>query len=269
MWPTSPYQLWAMLPGPWQVANAVAFVANVVAVRSTRRLDSASATDQPLNYLTPAGYAFAIWGVIYFLEYALVCFQLLPRAKGGLLNKTSPWWCAANACQVLWCFTFRPSFNTPALLWLSAVGLSGIAACLGRAHAVIVERWGKSEGGLFWYYPITLHFAWTTAAALVNWNGYLARCTSAVTLKLAGALLSAALATTLGTSLAVNRRSALYAGTVAWALLAVGVQTLRSERLAGELGSAVSTVLGGTEALLALGLAAVMVGLGFAGRTGY
>lgn len=30
-----------------------------------------------------------------------------------------------KACQIAWCFAFRPSLDTPSLLWISAVCLSG------------------------------------------------------------------------------------------------------------------------------------------------
>lgn len=248
------YLLRSMRPRPWQIANALAFLANVAAVRSIPRLDSSNAMLQPLNYLTPASYAFAIWGVIYFLEYGFICWQLLPRAQTELLRRTSVWWCGGNACQVLWCLVFRPQFDSPGLLWISAAALSGIAACLGQAHALLAAAPDDQQGSVFFRVPLTLHFGWTTAAALVNWNGYVARCTSAVTPKLAAALLSAALATSLGSSVTVDRRSGLYGGTVAWAVLAVGVQTIRSEQLGRELGRTAATGLGVVEILLASGL---------------
>mmetsp|Transcript_111884 Transcript_111884/g.349603 ORF Transcript_111884/g.349603 Transcript_111884/m.349603 type:complete len:294 (-) Transcript_111884:91-972(-) len=252
--------VWWMQPRAWQLANALAFVANVVAVRSIPRLDSGNPMLQPLNYLTPAPYAFAIWGIIYFLEYALVCWQLLPSARTDLLRRVSPWWCGANACQVLWCCTFRPRFDSPGLLWISAVALSGIAACLDRAHALVALR-REASGGPILYAPITLHYGWTTAAALVNWNGYAARCTAAAVPKLAVALLSAALAGSLGCSVAVERRSALYGCTVAWALLAVGLQTWWSEPLAAQLGGTVASAAAFLEVGLAAGLVAVAAGI--------
>uniref|UniRef100_A0A7S1RET6 Uncharacterized protein n=1 Tax=Alexandrium catenella TaxID=2925 RepID=A0A7S1RET6_ALECA len=259
------YLFWSVRPRPWQIANVVAFLANVAAVRSIPRLDSSNAMLQPLNYLTPASYAFAIWGVIYFLEYGFVCLQLLPRAQTELLRRVSPWWCGANACQVLWCLLFRPQFDSPGLLWLSAVALSSIAACLNRAHALIAApQPDAQDGSVVLRVPVTLHFGWTTAAALVNWNGYVARCTSAPTPKLAVALLSAALATSVGSSVTVDRGSGLYGGTVAWAILAVGVQTVRSERLGEELGRGIAIAVGIAEIMLAAGLFLVAFGISYA-----
>lgn len=252
-------------PGTWQIANVLSFLANVAAVRSIPRLDSENPMLQPVNYLTPAAYAFAIWAVIYLLEFGLMCWQLLPRARSEVLRRVSPWWCGANACQVLWCFAFRPALDSPALGWVSAVALTSIAAYLGRAHTVLAAK-PNTPQVIFFYIPITLHFGWTSAAALVNWNGYVARCTSAVAPKLAAALLSAALATYLGTSITAERRSALYGATVTWALLAVAVETLRSERLALEIGRHVAKGLGGLELALAAGLLALSAGVAVAGQ---
>ena len=38
------------------------------------------------------------------------------------------YWCPAEACQIAWCFAFRPSLDTPQLLWISAVCLTGMAS---------------------------------------------------------------------------------------------------------------------------------------------
>lgn len=237
----------------WQLANAAFFAGNVLAVRSIPRLDASQNTMlMPLNYLTPAPYAFAIWGVIYLLEFCYSLWQLCqcPRRLGAesrrvtMLKRMSPFWCMANACQISWCFSFRSQFDSPGLLWISAVFLSGIAISLGLAHyEVISARRAKGSGyksldlqsAFFVYVPITLHFGWTTAAALVNWNGWMARCS--VDLQWSAwpqtvfLYISLALAGLLGTGLSLRRKSELYAFTVAWAVFAVANRSRTSTQL--------------------------------------
>eukprot|EP00435_Cladocopium_sp_Y103_P047556 s1157_g14.t1 len=216
-------------------------------------------------------------------EYLFVCWQLLQgcslrgqplpphrRERLRLLKRLSPGWCGANACQIAWCFAFRPSLDTPQLLWISAVCLTGIAGFLSLAHRVLCEAkkerfrrpWRAVE------VPLTLHFGWTTAAALVNWtlgsdawegsplpwlfqterrdpnfgfqqrNGYVSRCSLDLEwsggVKVNALWLSLVLAGSLGTLLALRRKSGLYALTVAWAVVAVASHSSTSEELREE-----------------------------------
>mmetsp|Transcript_162544 Transcript_162544/g.521061 ORF Transcript_162544/g.521061 Transcript_162544/m.521061 type:complete len:285 (-) Transcript_162544:97-951(-) len=251
-------------PQGCQVANLLAFAANVYFVQSVPRLDSKNYGQLPLNFLTPAPYAFAIWAVIYMSEAAFVCWQLFqrfpsaPRKRLSLLSDCAPWWCAANACQVLWCLTFTPRFDSPGLLWISAVALSGIALCLGQAHAVVAAGTLDRQETFLLYAPISVHFGWTSAAALVNWNGYFARCGLGNGTKFNLLLLSLFLATALGVVVSNRRKSVLYGITVAWALVAVGRNTWQDQRFAEAMGLGPAGALGNLEvALGALVVAAV------------
>jgi len=242
----------------WQVANLLCFVLNVVAVRNIARLDSDNEMLQSINYFTPAPYAFVIWAVIYSLECLFIFWQLLqssrraPPSRVAVLKRVSPYWCAANACQVLWCLTFRPSFDTPQLLWISAVALTAIAVSLSAAHNNIVDE--DAEERLFLYAPISLHFGWTSAAALVNWNGYVARSCDSASLKLAALFISLGLAAVLGVGITRERQCPLYGMTVAWAITAVAVQTSKSVQLADEVPGANDTLTAISLLEFALGL---------------
>ena len=82
-------------------------------------------------------------------------------------------------------------------------------------------------------WPLTLHFGWTTAAALVNWNGSIAMdaTSSAETVATAG-LASTVLATVVGIAVTVTRGAPVYGMVVAWALAACasGMQQRLQER---------------------------------------
>ena len=82
-------------PRRWQVANFAAMLLNVAAVSQPGRLDgevardlqagrAASRTAGGRSFFMPAGWAFAIWGLIYAGEVAW-CFalQFLTGAGGG------------------------------------------------------------------------------------------------------------------------------------------------------------------------------------------
>ena len=77
--------------------------------------------------------------------------------------------------QTLWTASFRPKYKGR-LIYISGAMLTGIAYSLSRAHAGFVfdgSLYDMKEY-LLYFLPMTLHFGWTTAAALVNWNGSIA-----------------------------------------------------------------------------------------------
>lgn len=133
--------------------------------------------------------------------------------------------------------------------WLSAGMLTGIALCLNHAHAAYAGHYfvGSSDGAaslnraygaslagdplagaggvgtanyLLHCLPLSLHFAWATAAALVNWNGNLAVAVDNVYVLAAAGWASVVLATILGVAVTVRRSAPVYGGVTAWALAA-------------------------------------------------
>jgi len=73
--------------------NIIAFVAVVIVnglAGSTTIIggqDTAQVSDENFTLITPAGYTFAIWGIIYVLLGVFVIFQALPSDKGKTAGK--------------------------------------------------------------------------------------------------------------------------------------------------------------------------------------
>jgi translocator protein len=54
---------------------------------------------------TPAGYVFAIWGVIYLLLLGYVIYQALPaQRENPLLQKIAPWFILNTLANTVWIF---------------------------------------------------------------------------------------------------------------------------------------------------------------------
>ena len=126
----------------------------------------------------------------------------------------------AQLFQVLWTASFRPKYVGHAL-YVSSAMLSGIAFSLSRAHAVFSKAASKLNPieYLVYFLPMTLHFGWTTAAALVNVNGNVAsrHNSSAKTIAWLGHG-SAVAAAALGVWVTFTRQAPVYGGVIAWAL---------------------------------------------------
>ena len=119
---------------------AAAWVANNLAVAVPGRYDGRSqymAEKKPTaltaNLFTPAGWAFVIWGPIFFGEWLMMLW--LTNVPNELGEAVAPGWCAATAAQVAWCATFRPSVCGPATLWVPAALLATTGVFLGGASA--------------------------------------------------------------------------------------------------------------------------------------
>jgi hypothetical protein len=224
------------LPSAWQVALAGCWVANNVAVMVPGRYDGqrAMAAERPTaetaNLFTPAGWAFAIWGPIFAGEWLMMLY--LTNLGGGseLGAAMAPGWCAGIAAQVAWCIAFRPSVCGPAMLWVPAALLGATALGLGVSHRAIRSVGHEGWANVLVRWPVTLHFGWITAAALVNLNNWLSR--AAASLRVRELSAHASVAAGVAAAAFVTRRTGdgVFALVVAWALGAVVADGARSAR---------------------------------------
>mmetsp|Transcript_28054 Transcript_28054/g.38785 ORF Transcript_28054/g.38785 Transcript_28054/m.38785 type:complete len:355 (-) Transcript_28054:284-1348(-) len=225
--------------GPlWQVGHAASFALNFWAVSKGGRIDSryqktggVPQEDEYRGLVTPAGWAFAIWGVIYMGEMAMTGYMVSPAAAvapspSGWLGRLAPHLMAAHACQAVWCAAFRDWARPAHLFWLSATSLSSIALCLNNVHMVLASvRNMTTAQYCMVHLPATIHFGWVTAASLVNWNSYLALLRKdgyiSVTTQIFLANLSVQIAILIGMGVSWYRSDPVYGLTLAWALAAV------------------------------------------------
>ncbi|KAL7577728.1 hypothetical protein ACA910_010492 [Epithemia clementina (nom. ined.)] len=185
------------------------------------------------SLFVPSGWAFAIWGVIFLGELIFVASSALLVKEGSdiapLYRKVSRGFVLAQLCQTMWTQAFRPHIYKDNLIYLSSLLLSGIAFSLNQAHAqfaLATSEMVKWYEYLLYFLPMSLHFGWTTAASLVNWNGNVAYVSSASTPRLVAVAghTSALLAAGLGVGLTLVRRAPVFGCVVAWALTAVSTE---------------------------------------------
>jgi hypothetical protein len=170
--------------------------------------------------------AFTIWAPIFLGELVSVSTQLFLPSSAPIVSflkqLTAPY-VVANAFQSLWTAAFRPKY-TGVSKFISPALLGGTAFSLSKAHAAIAASTQLSFGQyLLFGFPISLHFGWVTAAALVNFNGAVATFSDSVTAKTVAAVghVSVIVAASLGAALTITRGAPVYGGVISWALLAV------------------------------------------------
>jgi hypothetical protein len=178
------------------------------------------------SLVLPAGWAFSIWGVIYLGEATFCAAQLLDGSGlTSALPAVAPGFIAANLVQSLWCASFRESYNDS---WYKYVSVTMLGGTVYSLSTIMPHVMSLQSSALSWYFvPLVMHFGWTTAATLVNLNGSVAMDPSVQNSTLvAFGHGSAVLATGLGIGLmAFGFAPPAYGMTIAWALLAVGINT--------------------------------------------
>jgi hypothetical protein len=214
------------LPTSGLMYQIAGFLVNLGSVSLPGRFDSdvnpATMVFPWPTLVSPAGFAFAIWGVIYLGE--LVGLVVLASNK-DLATDAAPAskaWFFANVAQALWCFSFRPWALSR--LWLSSACLAATAASLYASQCLLVSVDGaERHGEALWAavaWPRSLHTGWVTAAMLVNLNAWAGKSAIGPSRALAAAVLSLMDAVYLADRYASSGLSCAGVA-IAWALFAV------------------------------------------------
>jgi benzodiazapine receptor len=190
--------------------------------------DPASTTgvisDENRSPVTPAGYAFTVWGLIYLASLALALYQARPDQRGREVHRRTGWWLVGGfAASTGWV----PIFSTRTI-WLSQLVILALVGCLAVA-ACRFTRLGPAPTRterLALRLPVTLYLGWSLLATVAGFGatfrslGMPERATwvTAVSLLLV-------LAATVASVVVVGRLVAVagFAFTTCWALVAVVV----------------------------------------------
>jgi len=176
------------------------------------------------NPASPAGYAFAVWGVIYVGCFLYAVIQARPGASDDPLFRRIGWLTAVGfAACCGWLFAAR---DAP---WATVPLIGLMLGTLGSAFVITARAPGLSRlrriGVLA---PLGVYAGWLSAATFVNaaevlpGYGFDRFGLSAGTFGLA--VIAAAAATALAFS-QLSRGALAYVLTVLWALIAVAVNT--------------------------------------------
>lgn len=161
----------SLLPHPWRIAALVTVVTNVAFSYASEALAGpgqsvADVSDRYANPFTPAGYAFAIWGLIYGASLAYAVFALLPpQQQVRLHDRVAPWFTLLNAGAVIWLLSFSAGQLVLALV-VSAVMLAASAVC----YAMATQHLQREGLSVWWRAPFSLWLGWLAVASLANLN---------------------------------------------------------------------------------------------------
>jgi benzodiazapine receptor len=202
-------------------ALAVNILANALPLNG---LNTGVISDRFRVYFVPAGYVFAIWGILYIGWVAFVVFQFLPAQKSsGRLRGLGYLFALSCVFNALWLFCwhyeqFGLSVIVMLLLLLTLIA-SYARLDIGRTPVRSLERWCVDI-------PFGAYLGWITVATVANISDYL---------YLVGwegmgldpqiwAVIMLAVAVGLGLAMALTRRDAAYSLVLVWAFVGIAVK---------------------------------------------
>lgn len=124
------------------------------------------------NLFTPAGYAFAIWGIIYLLLIAFTAFQWynwLKKQPDHELTKTGYWFALSNIANGLWIYAWLNSFLGISILLMMVLLISLIVL----TFQLRLEIWDAPLRIIaFVWWPISIYLGWITVATVANFSAF-------------------------------------------------------------------------------------------------
>lgn len=160
-------------------AFGVNLLANIAPPSGLTVADISNTTFQEV-IITPANYAFIIWGVIYLGLISLGFYQALPsQQKNATVKRLGYFLVIASLAQIAWIFLFQYQlFN------LSLVAMLLILLPLIRLYQSLDIGRVKTSRQSQWliHVPVSIYLAWISVATIVNvavvlynlgWSGWL------------------------------------------------------------------------------------------------
>jgi hypothetical protein len=184
-------------------------------------LNTGKISDTFQVYFIPAGYVFAIWGIIYIGMLAYAIYQALPAQKENPRLQATGWWVVLGGfANSIWIFLWHYELFVGTLAAMLVLLASLIAVYLrlgiGQTKVSAGERWNVRI-------PFSIYLGWITVATVANvtdvldylkWNGFgLAPQTWFLVVLLAVLVIA--------TLMSWTRRDIAYTLVILWALIGI------------------------------------------------
>ena len=211
-------------------------------------------SDQYDNLFTPAGYAFAIWGLIFLMLVGYALFQIrrafFSDKPTPSIEQTGWWFFIANLANAAWVVAFTYDYIGVSQLIMLVI-LVSLLMIVKRTN---MERWDAPiEVIAFVWWPICIYAGWIAVATIANFSAYFTALgfDGGPWSETTWTLLMIVIATAVNLFMIFSRNMREFAAVGIWALVAIYV------RHGGRIDSIAYTALAGA---LILGIAAMYHG---------
>ena len=201
------------------LVNGLAGSTTILGGKLTSEISDANPT-----LITPAGYVFSIWGVIYILLGIFVIYQALPSQKGKDYQEKIGWlFVLSSLLNIAWLFLWQFEYLSLSvvLMFLLLATLIAIYLRLNIGKSIVSLR-----EKLAVHVPFSVYLGWITIASIanvattlvsVNWDGFgISQETWALLIVIIALLITLLVIAT--------RKDVAYGFVVIWALLGIAVK---------------------------------------------
>jgi hypothetical protein len=208
------------------IVNGLAGSTTIIGGKTTAQISDANPT-----LITPAGYVFSIWGIIYVLLGIFVVFQALPYLKAGEFRKKVGWlFIIGCALNVIWLFLwqFEHLVLSVVVMFLLLLTLISIYLRVGIGKAAVSMR-----EKLAFHVPFSVYLGWITIASIanvastlvsLNWDGF---GISPET----WAALTVIIALVINLLIILIRKDVAYTLVIIWALVGIAVKQISNRNI--------------------------------------
>lgn len=200
------------------IMNSLAGSTRLIGGRNTADISNAFQT-----LVTPAGYVFAIWGIIYVLLGVFVVYQALPKQQGKEYQKKIGWlFVLSSIINIGWLFVWQFEYLALSVALIFALLLSLMAIYVrlgvGKANVPLGER-------LAVHLPFSVYLGWITVASIADvaatlvsygWDGF------GLSPEV-WAIVVVAVALIITLLMLAARKDIAYSLVIIWALVGIGV----------------------------------------------
>lgn len=175
-------------------------------------------------YFVPAGYVFAIWGVIYIGWIVFTIFQFRgDQRENPRLRRLGYIFVISNLLNAVWLFTWH--YN---VFGLGVLVMFALLGTLIVSYLRLNVNLSSAKGAEWWSVdlPFSIYLGWITVATvanvsdwlyLVNWNGF------GIPVQ-TWAVIMIVVASILGLLMALTRRDAAYLFVLVWSFIGIAVK---------------------------------------------
>ena len=195
-------------------------------------------------YFVPAGYVFAIWGIIYIGWIAFAIYQALPTQKeSARLRNLGYLFALSGVFNAAWLFCWHYNqFGLSVIVMLALLGLliaSYLKLNVGRTPVNPAEKW-------FVDIPFSVYLGWITVATVANVTDYLysINWTGLGIAPQAWAVIMLGVASLLGILMTFLRMDSSYVFVLVWSFAGIAVKQAAQPLVANSAWVAAAFALG-------------------------
>ena len=207
------------------VTTLIALAVNILAsALPLNGQNTGEISDRFQVYFVPAGYVFAIWGIIYIGWIVFAIFQFRSDQKESpRLRRLGYLFAISNLFNATWLFTWHYNF-----FGLSVLVMLSLLALLIASYLRLNVNRSSAKGAEWWSVdlPISIYLGWITVATvanitdwlyLVNWSGI------GIPAPI-WAVIMIVVASIIGLLMALTRRDVAYLFVLVWSFIGIAVK---------------------------------------------